>query len=163
EFAVETQPEGCVADDLSGILYLGEENRAVWTIPAMPDTTTTPQLMVPVSDALVADIEGMGLYREEGRTLLVVSSQGNDSYVVYDTAAPYPMLGRFRVGMNAAAGIDGASETDGLEVTSMMLGEDFPRGLLVVQDGRNVMPAEHQNFKLISWEEIAPLLTQSSR
>lgn len=163
EFAVETQPEGCVADDLSGILYLGEENRAVWTIPAMPDTTTTPQLMVPVSDALVADIEGMGLYREDGRTLLVVSSQGNDSYVVYDTAAPYPMLGRFRVGMNAAAGIDGASETDGLEVTSMMLGEDFPRGLLVVQDGRNVMPAEHQNFKLISWEEIAPLLTQSSR
>lgn len=160
EFAVSSQPEGCVADDLSGVLYFGEENRAVWTIPAMPDTTTTPELMVPVSDALVADIEGMGLYREGEQTLLVVSSQGNDSYVVYKTEAPYSMLGRFRIGMNAAAGIDGASETDGLEVTSVALGETFPEGLLVVQDGRNVMPAEHQNFKLVSWEEIAPLLTK---
>ena len=155
EFAVGSQPEGCVADDVQGMLYLGEENRAVWKIPAEPESTSEPGLMVEVSDTLVADIEGMGLYRTEKSTLLIVSSQGNDSYVVYDTKAPYRTLGRFRVSMNAEAGIDGASETDGLEVTSTPLGSRFPQGLLVVQDGRNVMPAENQNFKLVSWEDVA--------
>ena len=66
--------------------------------------------------------------------------------------------GRFRVGMNPPAGIDGASETDGLEVTSLNLGARYPEGLLVVQDGRNVMPAEHQNFKLVDWRDISGLL-----
>lgn len=46
--------------------------------------------------------------------------------------------------------IDGVSETDGLEATNANLGGVFSEGLWVVQDGRNVMPLETQNFKLVS-------------
>ena len=57
-----------------------------------------------------------------------------------------------------ALGIDGASETDGLEVTSAALGDRYPAGLLVVQDGRNIAPEEPQNFKFVSWQDVAQAL-----
>jgi 3-phytase len=41
---------------------------------------------------------------------------------------------------------------------SAPLGPDFPRGLLVVQDGCNALPGAPQNFKLVSWERIAVAL-----
>ena len=56
--------------------------------------------------------------------------------------------------MNPEAGIDGASETDGLAVTSADLGGAFSDGLLVVQDGRNRLPDAPQNFKLVPWHAI---------
>ena len=57
-----------------------------------------------------------------------------------------------------ARGIDGVSETDGLEVTSAALGPDFPQGLMVAQDGRNIAPEERQNFKFVSWADIIQAL-----
>ena len=104
------------------------------------------------------DIEGMGLYQTEKDNYLVISSQGNDSYVVVDAEPPYALRGAFRVGVNAAAGIDGASETDGLEVTSANLGGAWSKGMLVVQDGRKRMPEQAQNFKYIPWSEVAKAL-----
>lgn len=72
----------------------------------------------------------------------MISSQGNDSYVVLDAQPPYALRGAFRVGVNAEAGIDGASETDGLEVTSANLGGPFTQGMLVVQGtGASVCPS----------------------
>lgn len=86
------------------------------------------------------DIEGLALYQGTSGDYLVISSQGNDSYVVLDAQAPYAVRGAFRIGLNAERGIDGASETDGLEVTSANLGGIWSRGMLVVQDGRKRMP-----------------------
>jgi len=107
---------------------------------------------------LRADVEGLAIYRGAGSAYLVVSSQGNDSYVVLDAAAPHRLRGAFRIGINVEKGIDGASETDGLEVTSVPLGPEFPRGMLVVQDGRKRLPEGPQNFKYVSWEDIARAL-----
>ena len=158
-FSVPSQPEGCVANDQTDELFLGEENAAIWKISAAVNGGTKPEKIISISDMLVADIEGMTLYHTpEKLSYLVVSSQGNDSYVVYQSTAPYQMLGRFRVGMNANLGIDGASETDGLDVTNAYLGDTYPKGLLVVQDGRNVMPSEYQNFKLVDWVSIEKIL-----
>ncbi|WP_221799708.1 phytase [Oceanobacter mangrovi] len=154
QFAVATQPEGCAADDRNQRLFLGEENRAVWTLDAEPDASTAMTEVAGVGDVLVADIEGMDIYQTADANYLVVSSQGNDSYAVYSADAPYQYLGRFRVGMNADKGIDGASETDGLTVTSANLGADYPQGMLVVQDGRNLMPEQSQNFKYVDWRSI---------
>ena len=112
-------------------------------------------MIIKVDDNLVADVEGMSIYHGDKKSYLVVSSQGDDSYVLYSSEAPYTYVGRFNIGMNSKAGIDGASETDGLDVTSTALGSAYPEGLLVVQDGRNVMPAQYQNFKLVSWSDIA--------
>ena len=55
---------------------------------------------------------------------------------------------------------DGVSETDGLEVTSLALGPQFHDGLMVVQDGRNVMPGAPQNFKLINGSKLAAFIRQ---
>ena len=99
----------------------------------------------------------MAIYQAE-KAYLVISSQGNDSYLVLDAEPPYQLRGVFRVGINTAAGIDGVSETDGLEVSSANFGSVFPRGMLVVQDGRKRMPQGNQNFKLVSWEQIAKAL-----
>ena len=100
----------------------------------------------------------MGLYQTEKDNYLVISSQGNDSYVVVDAEPPFALRGAFRVGVNAKAGIDGTSETDGLDVTSANLGGPWSKGMLVVQDGRKRMPEQAQNFKYIPWSEVAKAL-----
>lgn len=158
EFAVGSQPEGCAADDSAQRLFIGEEDVAVWTLGAEPGDSTGLTQVAAASETLVADIEGMDIYRTANEAYLIVSSQGNDSYVLYEAEAPYRYLGRFRIGINAAAGIDGASETDGLTVTSAALGAEYPQGMLVVQDGRNMLPDEKQNFKYVSWSEVKRLL-----
>ena len=62
-----------------------------------------------------------------------------------------------------AAGIDGISETDGLDVSSANLGPGFEHGAMIAQDGRNVMPVETQNFKMVPWTAIARALNLESR
>lgn len=158
QFKVATQPEGCVADDRNQRLFLGEEDVAVWAVDARPDQPATLTSVIKVGGPVHDDIEGMGLYQTEKDNYLVISSQGNDSYVVVDAEPPYALRGAFRVGVNAAAGIDGASETDGLEVTAANLGGAWSKGMLVVQDGRKRMPEQAQNFKYIPWSEVAKAL-----
>ena len=160
EFRVASQPEGCVTDETSNTLFVGEERRGVWALSADPADAQASdrRLVLPVGGPLRADVEGLAIYRAAGQAYLVVSSQGNDSYVVLDAAAPYRVRGAFRIGINVEAGIDGASETDGLDVTATPLGPGFPRGLLVVQDGRKRLPEGPQNFKYVSWEDVARAL-----
>lgn len=158
EFRVDSQPEGCVADDQRQRLFIGEEDVGVWALDARADAPADLASVMKVGDALHADVEGLALYQSEARDYLVISSQGNDSYVVLDAEPPFALRGAFRVGLNAAAGIDGASETDGLEVTSANLGGPWSQGLLVVQDGRKRMPEQTQNFKFVPWAEVARTL-----
>jgi 3-phytase len=152
---VPSQPESCVADDENGSLYLGEEDEAIWRFAAEPDAATTGEVLVKADGkALVADIEGLALIKHQGRIMMLVSSQGNDSYIIYDTKAPYQQLLHFRVTTNPELGMDGSSETDGLDLTQQSLGAGFSQGALVVQDGRNRMPETGQNFKVVPLEEI---------
>ncbi|MEN0039142.1 MAG: phytase [Cellvibrio sp.] len=157
-FFVKSQPEGCVADDKNQRLFVGEEDVAVWTIGAEPNAGTNVELVMQAGDVLVADIEGMGIYQGKKGNYLVVSSQGNNSYVILDAVAPFKVRGIIRVDMDAELGVDGVSETDGLEVTHFNLGGEFTEGMLVVQDGHKVMPEAPQNFKYVSWEKIRTAL-----
>ncbi|UYY57880.1 phytase [Sphingomonas sp. S2-65] len=150
-----TQSEGCVADERTHRLYVGEEDVGVWRFDARPDDAVTP---VPVLAAdgsrLIADVEGLALARigEGDGGYLIVSSQGDNAYTVIrlrDDA----YVGRFRV----AAGVVGSTEeTDGLEVMTGDFGPEFPAGMMVVQDGMNAPAA--QNFKLVRWDDIAAVL-----
>ncbi len=157
-FKVDSQPEGCVADDRQQRLFIGEEDVGVWALDARPDASDALTSVLKVGDVLKADVEGMGLYHGAAGDYLVVSSQGNDSYVLLDAQPPFAVHGAFRVGLNGALGIDGASETDGLEVTGANLGGPWSKGLLVVQDGRKRMPETTQNFKLVPWADVANAL-----
>lgn len=157
-FKVGSQPEGCVVDDRNQRLFLGEEKRGVWTVSARGDAAAKLTMVIPVGPQLVADVEGMGLYHGTKASYLVVSSQGDNSYLVLDAQAPYKMRGSFRVGYNLAAGIDGTSETDGLEVSSANFGGPYAKGMLVIQDGYKRLPDGPQNFKYVAWEDVAKAL-----
>lgn len=158
QFKVDSQPEGCVADDQRQRLFIGEEDVGVWAVDARADQPATLTSVIKVGAQLHADVEGLALYQSDKRDYLVISSQGNDSYLVLDAEPPFASHGAFRVGLNAAAGIDGASETDGLEVTALNLGGPWSQGMLVVQDGRKRMPEQTQNFKFVPWADVTRAL-----
>jgi len=155
----ETQPEGCVADDEAGVLYIGEEEYGVWRLSADPSQPANLVSFAAIGDGVLqADVEGLAVYRTtdgttgETKTYLVVSSQGDNSYAVYDVASR-AHRGSFRIGGHPD--IDETSETDGIAVTSTPL-PGYPEGVLVVQDGDN--PGQNQNFKLVSWVEVRAAL-----
>ncbi|EKE82108.1 phytase [Idiomarina xiamenensis] len=154
ELRVPSQPEGCVVDDQQQWLYVGEEDVAVWRFAAAADADSDGEAIIKVAEyaELEADIEGLAL--ADG--YLVVSSQGNDSYILFQQQPPYALIKHFRIRTNTDLGIDGVSETDGLEVTTRSLGAGFEEGALVVQDGRNRMPEAGQNIKLVPWQWVKP-------
>lgn len=78
--------------------------------------------------------------------------------MLFQTTAPYKAVARFRIRLNAEQGIDGSSETDGLELTTLSLGKGFEQGAVIVQDGRNRMPEQGQNLKLVPLEQVLELL-----
>ncbi|WP_201153342.1 phytase [Rhodothalassium salexigens] len=172
----DSQIEGCAYDGAYDRLYVGEEVAGLWAVPTtrsgLADTAKTLVYAVGDGAAPKADIEGVTLYETgEESGYILISSQGDDSYHVLTRAdAPQPVT-RFRLAADARAGIDGTQETDGIAATPAPLGADYPQGLFVVQDGFNVepgvdgdgrtaddMPKAAQNFKLIDWRRIAPLL-----
>ncbi len=161
DFAFSSQVEGCVADDETGVLYVAEEDVGLWRLPADPDRGSDMTMVARISDnpALKDDLEGVGLYDlGGGRGYLVVSSQGNDSYAVFRREGDQAYLGSFIVVADGQRGVDGVSETDGLDVTSRNLGPGFEHGAMIAQDGRNVLPSENQNFKYVPWKAIADAL-----
>lgn len=159
EFALDSKPEGCVADDKNGTLYVGEEAKGVWKLTAAADAALDLALIAEVGDALTADVEGLAIYRVDDEPgYLLASSQGDDSFAVFDLAAGHAHRGSFRIVDNAAKAVDGAEETDGIAVTSVGLNATFAEGLLVVQDGVNTTPKARQNFKLIAWRNVREAL-----
>jgi len=161
-----SQTEGCVADDASGTLYVAEEDVGLWRVTAEPVRSATPISVDKVANnpKLKDDMEGVGLYDlGGGRGYLIVSSQGNNSYAVYRREGDNAYLGSFSVIADPAKGIDGISETDGLDVSSANLGVDFEHGAMIAQDGRNMLPVENQNFKFVPWSTIASALNLEMR
>ena len=159
---LDSQPEGCAVDDAAWTLYLGEEEHGIWRMPADAARAGEIRLLDAIaSGRLTADVEGMDVYRgPAGEHYLVASSQGDNSFAVYDLARNNgnngndSYAGSFALAADEQAGIDGVEETDGLAVTAAALNDSFPRGLLVVQDGINESPAANQNFKLVSWADV---------
>jgi 3-phytase len=151
-FGVGSQTEGCVADDELGDLYIGEEARGIWKYRADPDANTDRERVDSTGPGghLEAEVEGLALAFGPGRSgWLVASSQGDNSFAVYRRREGNEYVKSFAV--NGADGIDAVEETDGIEVTSRDLGDAFPDGLLVAQDGSD--DRGRTNFKLV---RIAP-------
>lgn len=149
-----TQPEGCVADARTKRLYVGEEDRGIWSFDARPDGEAAGQLVAPIDGSqLVADVEGLAIAPSGRRGgWLIASSQGDNAYARYRLPGMQP-AGRFRI---AAGRYGSAEETDGIAVATGNFGKNFPRGLFVVQDGSNAPAA--QNFKLVRWDAVVAAL-----
>lgn len=151
EFRLDSQPEGCVVDEANQALFVGEEKRGVWR-QDLSVAGAKPALVITAGPGLTPDVEGLAIH--PGRGWLVVSSQGSDSYAIYDIKPPFTQRGTFAIGTNAALGIDGVSETDGLDLSAANLGGPYTDGVLVVQDGHKRLPHGPQNFKLVPWSAV---------
>jgi 3-phytase len=157
---LNSQTEGMVADDEKGILYVGEENVGIWKFDAEP-TGLKDGTLIPKSSEenqnIKYDIEGLAIYdMGNGKGYLIASSQGNDSYAVFERQGMNKYLGSFRITDGL---IDGVEGTDGLDVTSQKL-PGFEKGFLIVQDGDNYEGERlaSQNFKIIPWTNIEDII-----
>jgi len=159
-FALETQTEGMVADDESGIIYIGEEDAGIFKFNAEPNGSTTGTYIKNSSEEnsnIKYDIEGLAIYDTgNGNGYLIASSQGNYSFAVFERQGENKYLKSFKI---TDGKIDGVEETDGIDVTNVSL-PGFPKGFLVVQDGYNFdgHKKKSQNFKIVQWEEIEKIL-----
>ncbi len=143
-FEFDGSAEACVADERRGTVYFAEERAGIWRLP-LGGTSSQASRVASTSGGgpLVADVEGLAIIRRARGDLLVASSQGNDSYATY------------AIGSGSYAGsyaltdgeLDGAEDTDGIDVSAEPLGPRFPHGLFVAQDGSN--DDGNQNFKLV--------------
>ncbi|MEL6569137.1 MAG: phytase [Pseudomonadota bacterium] len=158
--SLDTQLEGCVFDDASQRLFIGEEERGIWTLD-LSDESSAPILIDSVGSetGLASDVEGLTIWnRGSGNGFLVASAQGKNRYVVYDLAPPHAPRGVFEIVGSPNGEIDGTSNTDGIDATATPL-PGYSKGLLVVQDDANPSKSRDQNFKYISWEAIERALS----
>lgn len=154
EIALGGQGEGIVADDFYGKVYIGEEEKALWKFDAEPTATNKRIKIIGTRDLnMKADFEGVTLYdKGNGQGYVILSSQGNNSYAVFDRVSNQ-YLGTFKI---ADGNIDGTYDTDGIDVTSVAFGAKYPKGFFVAQDGANTQKKDTltQNFKIIDWRKI---------
>ena len=148
-----SQTEGCVVDDEADALYVGEEDVALWRFDFDPAGSETP-IEVAAADGrrLTADIEGVTLLRDGGRTYLIVSSQGDNTFAVFRVGGDaHTYLGRFTVA--ASRTIDAVTLTDGVDAWSGPIGA-FPAGLIAMHDDADDSRRGQQNFKLVDWRDV---------
>ena len=157
------QTEGMVADDENSILYVGEEQKGIWKFSTNPKNKMQIFLKqsAPNQNNIVDDIEGLSIYyTQNGDGYLIASSQGNFSYAVFERKGDNKYVGSFKIN---AKEIDAVEETDGIDVVNIPMGDKYPNGFLVVQDGFNYDKdsLKSQNFKIIKWEHVATSFTRN--
>ena len=78
------------------------------------------------------------------------SYSDDNTFKIYERAEPH----RFVATIAPVAGKFGdVEDTDGIAVSNCALPPLFPKGLFIVQDGKN--GRANQNFKLFGWDDIA--------
>lgn len=187
EPGIGPQLEGLTVDQRSSVLYAAQEDVGLWRVQ-LPFGSAAPKLIDRVKDfgihdaydpeteecepidpsaegfggsVLEADAEGVDLYYGPGASgYLIVSSQGDDTFAVYQRQGANRLVGSFRVD-----GVDGADEingSDGLAVTNRPVG-GYREGLLVTHDEPETgldVDAERDatNFSYVAWDEVADAL-----
>ncbi len=150
---IPTKVEGMVVNDATHTLYVGEEQTGIHAFSAEPNTSTEGYLLngsTKANKKIRHDIEGLALIPPN---YLIASSQGNFSYAIFDTKKK-KYINSFFIKDGT---VDGVEETDGLEVMKGDFNDQFPAGILVVQDGFNYNDEkvrEAQNFKYVDLREV---------
>jgi|WetSurMetagenome_2_1015567.scaffolds.fasta_scaffold123307_2 3-phytase len=136
--------EGICCDDELGFIYICDENARVLKYRADPDEHN--DLLAGAfaqRDGVESDREGINIYRCADTTgYILLSSQGNDRIKVYDRAT------------NAFKGTlvpAGMKDCDGLDVTAVPLGPQFPHGMAAFHLGSTV----GSQYSFYDWSDIA--------
>lgn len=178
------QVEGMVVDQEEHVLYAAQEDVGLWRVDLDDAEFERPKLIDRVreygtpwtydaaeeecvldtahdpgfgGEHLSADAEGTTIYHAaDGTGYLLASSQGDNTFAVYERQGGNAYLGSFAVTDSAAT--DGVQHSDGATVVNVPLGRSFPEGLLVTHDGE-ATPADGEregtNFKFTRWESVA--------
>jgi 3-phytase len=167
EIRTDSTSEGCVVDDESGILYFAQEdeNSGVYFIDAEPN-----DYEIKIIDSIKenggqisGDAEGLAILNHPEGKLLIASSQGSSDFTVYNLSNKNKFIGRFSIGKDNQ--IDGVSRTDGIEIYTGHINEDYESGILIAQDDMNMATFNldgvslqakkiNQNFKLVPLKQI---------
>lgn len=163
QWKLGSQTEGCVVDDRTGDLFVGEEDVGIWRMRLAQPAQAPTAIAAVDGQRLVADVEGLTLMHDGEATYLLASSQGDSAYAVWRLAGGTPQwVGRFRIG---GGQIDPVTQTDGLDAFSGPIGP-FPQGAIAVHDHcdgptssdppASVCDGEskQQNYKIIDWRDI---------
>jgi len=141
--------EGLVADESKGKIYIGQERKGIWELNAFPSFDSQKKLIFKKSKNFKPDFEGLALKDDgNGEGYLIASVQGSNGYLIIDRKSlDAKMFFRIIDGDK----IDGTTETDGIDVTSIKTSK-FPKGFFIAQDDDN--DGLNQNFKLVDWNKI---------
>jgi 3-phytase len=155
-----------VIDARANVLYAGQEDVGLWRIdlrtkrrslvervaeygvPFSADCTLDTANDPGYGGRIRADVEGVTLYED----YLLVSSQGDNRFFVYDRRTNRP-LSSFAVVDGPAT--DGVQHSDGAAATSARL-PGYPKGLLVLHDGENTPDGGRvsTDFKFVDWRSL---------
>ncbi|MBQ1047344.1 phytase [Micromonospora sp. C51] len=189
EPGVLPQLEGVAVDQASGVLYAAQEDVGLWRLQLPLGPRSRPTLIDRVTDfgvhdvydseteecqpidpdaqgfggnLLAADAEGVDIYYGRGSTgYVIVSSQGDDSFAVYQRRGTNRAVGSFRV--TGVGGADDINGSDGLAVTNRPVGT-YRQGLLVTHDEPETGPdvddeRDATNFSYVSFGDVARALS----
>ncbi|SEB66042.1 phytase [Streptomyces sp. TLI_105] len=177
------QVEGMAVDLEEHVLYAAQERVGLWRIDLDDEEFEHPKLVDRVheygmpwtydaaeeecvldtahdpgfgGEHLRADAEGITVYHaEDGAGYVLASSQGDNTFAVYERGGDNDYVGSFRVGDGA---VDGVQHSDGSTVVNVPLGRNFPKGLLITHDGE-ATPADGDragtDFKFVRWDAVA--------
>ena len=141
--------EGLVADESKGKIYIGQERKGIWELNAFPSFDSQKKLIFKKSKNFKPDFEGLTLRDDgNGEGYLIASVQGSNGYLIIDRKSLDAKI-FFRI--IDGDKIDGTTETDGIDVTSIKTSK-FPNGFFIAQDDDN--DGLNQNFKLVDWNKI---------
>ena len=127
--------EGLVADDETAKLYCANEGEGVYKYGAEPTDPTTPlnKVIVEGENGLTQDLEGITIYyAANGEGYIILSSQGNSTFKVYNRKEPHTFV--------KTIDVVNASSTDGIDVSNINFGSAFPSGIFLVHDGTGSGP-----------------------
>lgn len=159
EFSVGSETEGCVVDDELRRFYITEQTVGLWRYGAEPENGNTRyQVDLPEPRGNIrTELEGVTLYTaSDGEGYVIAPDQEDDTYLVYERGGDNEFVGRFSIG--EGEGIDRVNEGSGVGVVNVPLGAEFPGGLFITNDDVNTEPNGNNNFKFVSWREIASTL-----
>ena len=141
--------EGLVADESKGKIYIGQERKGIWELNAFPSFDSQKKLIFKKSKNFKPDFEGLALRDDgNGEGYLIASVQGSNGYLIIERKSLDAKI-FFRI--IDGDKIDGTTETDGIDVTSIKTSK-FPNGFFIAQDDDN--DGLNQNFKLVDWNKI---------
>jgi len=152
------ESEGCVYDDQNRTLFISEEEvRGVLKAYRLDDSFdfSEPYIVDSRDGQIGGDPEGVSLYKTPNNSgYLILSSQGDSKFNLYDRNYPYDYITSFRIGSSKS--IDNVTDTDGIETINFMLSDEYPEGIMIAQDGYNKdgLWSKKQNFKFVSFQDI---------